>query len=286
MIKQFYYFFIWMRPKQWIKNSIIFIPLLFSESILDASSAATSFFVFSLFCIFVWSIYILNDIRDIEYDKSHTKKKLRPIPSGKLNKSFALATALVMIVSICILVFLVFGKYILLLFLAYLINTVFYIFFIKNIVILDIFSISFGFIVRWLIWILAIQTEVSIWFLLILFFGALFLWFLKRFQEVMLWVHSRKNIDSYNDDFLKQIIWMLANMLIISYSIYTFNSVQNPLLVLTVPFVVFWIIRYLYNISFLKKYSQSIEEVIFGDIHILVNTFLYIVSVVVILYFF
>gem|GEM_PF-5087117 len=98
-----------------------------------------------------------------------------------------------------------------------------------------------------------INTDISIWFLLILFFVALFFGFLKRYQEFKLSIFSRKNIFSFNEEFLKQIIFLLTTLIIISYSLYTFNSIQSKLFSITIPFVLFGILRYLYNIFYLKE---------------------------------
>lgn len=285
MIKQFYYFFLWMRPRQWIKNFIILIPLVFSWSFFDFDLLQNSILWFILFSIFVWSIYILNDFKDIDLDKNHPKKKNRPLASWKLNKNFALIFSIFIIFLSLFFSLFLFWKIIFLLFFLYFLNTIFYIFWIKNIVILDIFSISWWFILRWLIWIFLINTDLSIWFLLILFFWSLILWFLKRFQEVKLWVNSRKNLELYNEEFLKYVISMLTTLIIMAYSFYTFNSVQDQFLAVTIPFVVFWLIRYFYNIFFLQKYKEWIEEVIFWDKFLLINLFFYLLIVFLIIYF-
>jgi len=285
MIKQFYYFFLWMRPKQWIKNFIILIPLVFSWSFFDINLLQDSLLWFILFSIFVWSIYILNDFKDIDLDKNHPKKKNRPLASWKLNKKFALIFSFFSILSSLIFSYFLFWNVVFLLFFLYLLNTIFYIFWIKNIVILDIFSISWWFILRWLIWIFLINTDLSIWFLLILFFWSLLLWFLKRYQEVKLWLKSRKNIELYNEEFLKYVISMITTLIIMAYSFYTFNSVQNQFLAVTIPFVVFWLIRYFYNIFFLEKYKEWIEEVILWDKFLLSNLFFYFLIVFWIIYF-
>lgn len=286
MIKQLYFFLIGMRPKQRIKNIIIFIPLIFSWSLFNLIFLKISILWFLIFSLFTWFIYILNDLKDIELDKNHPKKKFRPLASWKLNKTFSLIFSIFSIIFFLFLSYFMFWKIIFLLFSLYLLNTILYIFWVKNMVIVDIFSISFWFILRWLLWIFLINTDLSIWFLLILFFWALLLWFLKRLQEVKLWVESRKNIKMYNEEFLKQIISMLTTLIIMSYSFYTFNSIQNELFAITIPFVLFWIIRYIYNIFYLEKYKESIEEVIFKDNFLLFNLLFYFIIVWVIIYLF
>lgn len=282
---QFYYYFIWMRPKQWIKNLIIFIPLLFSWFAFDLGAILNSMIVFLIFCIFAWSIYILNDIRDIEHDKNHPKKNKRPLASGKLNLNFALMLSLILISIALWSVYKLFDFWVLISFFIYLINTVIYIYFVKNIVIVDIFSISMWFVIRWLIWTFLIWSEISIWLLLILFFWALLLWFLKRFQELKLGLQTRKNITHYNEEFLKQIISMITTLILMSYSFYTFNSVQSKYIAVTIPFVIFGIIRFFYNIFYLEKFEHGIEEIILYDRYLLVNWLLYLITVFIVIYF-
>jgi len=274
-----------MRPKQWIKNIIIFIPLIFSWWIFNLDLFSNSFLWFLIFSIFVWNIYILNDIKDIDFDKKHPKKKNRPIASWKLNKNISLFIAILLILTTLFLSYYYFSVIVFGFFLLYLLNTLLYIFYVKNIVILDIFSISFGFIIRWLIWIYLIKVEVSIWFLPILFFASLVWWFLKRYQELKMWENSRKITKFYSEDFLKQIISMLTTLIIMSYSFYTFNSIQSHYLTLTIPFVLFWIIRFMYNIFFLEKYSEWIEDIILKDKFIIFDIFLYFFTVIWIIYF-
>jgi len=283
-MQQIYYFILWLRPKQWIKNFIIFIPLIFSWNLFNFYDFKNTIIIFFIFSIFVGSTYIINDYFDIQKDKNHPTKKKRVLASWKLNKKFALFLAIFLILLNLLLSFYFWWIIFFLLFLAYLSNTFFYTIFTKNIVILDVFSIALGFVIRWLIWIFAIWAILSEWFLLIIFFWALLLGFLKRYQEVKLKIQTRKNIESYNEEFLKQIISMILSILLFIYTLYTFNSVQSKLFIFTLPIVVFAIIRYYYNIFFLEKYKNSIEDIIFKDKFILFSGIFYIIFVILIIY--
>ena len=179
--------------------------------------------------------------------------------------------------------FKIWWNYICLLFIAYLINTVLYTLIIKNFEILDVFSIAIWFVIRWLIWVYAINVELSSRFLLILFFWALWLWFLKRYQEVMLSWDIRANISKYNDKFLEQITSIITWIIIISYALYTFNSVQSKLMVITIPFIAYIIIRYYYNIFYLKKYEESIENIILHDKSIIISWIILCLALIIIL---
>lgn len=283
MLKQVYYCFLALRPKQRIKNIIIFIPLLFSHLFTNFSSIIRTFVIFIVFCVFVWCTYIFNDYKDIEKDRQHPKKKNRPLASWKLNKNFALILSIILLIAALIFSFIFWWISIWVLFLAYLVNTVLYTLIIKKFEILDVFSIALWFIIRWLIWVYIINVELSPWLLIILFFWALWFWFLKRYQEVMLSWDIRTNITKYNEKFLEQVISIVTWIVIISYTLYTFNSVQSKLMVITIPFISYIIIRYYYNIFFLKKYEDSIETIILHDKPIVISSILLVIILFVIL---
>ena len=283
MFKQFYYYILALRPKQRIKNIIIFIPLLFSHLFTDTFSIIKTSIIFLFFCIFAWCTYVFNDYKDIEKDRKHPKKKNRPLASWKLNKNFALISSIILLIITLTFSFKIWWNYICLLFIAYLINTVLYTLIIKNFEILDVFSIAIWFVIRWLIWVYAINVELSSRFLLILFFWALWLWFLKRYQEVMLSWDIRANISKYNDKFLEQITSIITWIIIISYALYTFNSVQSKLMVITIPFIAYIIIRYYYNIFYLKKYEESIENIILHDKSIIISWIILCLALIIIL---
>lgn len=285
IISQYKYFLLSMRPKQWIKNFIIFLPLIFSWEFFNFFFLFKAIFIFMLFSFFVWATYILNDLKDIKNDRRHPKKSKRPLASWKLNERFALFLSILIIFLILLFVFIKLWFIIFILFLLYFINTFLYSFYIKNIVILDVFFIAFWFVIRWLIWIFIINVEISYWFLINLFFWALFLGFLKRYQEVESNINTRKNIEKYNIDFLKQINSMLATCILISYSLYTFQSTQPHSMICTLPIVTFVIIRYCYNIFFENRYLDSIEDILIKDKWIVLSGIVYIVIVFFVLYF-
>ena len=283
-MKKLYYIFLSIRPRQSIKNFIIFIPLIFSWYLFNLDKLFYVLIIFLLFSLFVWWTYIINDYLDIENDKRHPIKKNRPIASWEIPRNNALIIWIIFMLFSLISVYFYYNFIIFLLFILYLINSLLYSFVIKNIVVVDVFSIAFGFVLRWLIWIYVIWVFVSEWFLLIIFFWALLLWFLKRFQELKLNINTRKNIKNYNESFLMQVNMMLTTILLFIYTFYTFNSVQSKLFLLTLPLVVFWIIRYYYNIFFLEKYSEGIENIILADKSIMFSLVLYLLLVLIIIY--
>lgn len=281
MLKQIYYLIASMRPKQWIKNIIIFIPLIFSWELFQIQSLEKILMIFIVFSLFVWSTYIINDYKDREKDVNHPKKKYRPLASKKINSNFALFSAITILLSMLFLSYYISWILTLSMFIAYLINTTLYTFFIKKIEIIDVFSIAIWFVIRWLVWLFILDIMISPWLLIMLFFWALRFWFLKRYQEVKIGTETRSNISKYNEHFLEQTIWMITTIIIITYSLYTFSSVQSKLMVITIPFVTFWLIRYYYNIFYLKKYTDWIEDILVKDKFILFDIIIYTLIVII-----
>ncbi|MDR0606809.1 MAG: UbiA family prenyltransferase [Candidatus Peribacteria bacterium] len=274
-----------MRPPQIVKNGLILLPLLFSGELFQLEAVGRVLGIFVIFSVFVGSTYVINDYKDRVVDRSHPEKKKRPLASGKLHAGFALTFAMVLIVLSLIGAYRMGGVWILLLFLLYWINTTLYTLRVKHLVILDVFSIALGMVMRGVIGIAVLQAVYSIWFLLVIFFGALWFGYMKRYQEVQLGTHSRKILTSYNASFLEQIIGMITTVLITTYSFYTFNSVQSIRIVLSLPVFVFCIIRFYYTIFFQKNYQQAIERIIFSDPWLWGSTVLYLVLTMGIVYF-
>ncbi len=273
--KQIYYYLIGMRPKQRIKNLIIFIPILFSGKFLDIHTSGTAFLLFFLLSFFVWASYHINDYKDREKDRIHPTKKDRPLASGKLNTTFAVIASICIMIS-CIFVAYFINPIVALLFIIYLINTVIYSFYFKKKVIIDVFSISAGFIIRWLIGCFGLGIPVSERLMIILLFGSLLFGFVKRYQECKLKTETRDVMKYYNSDFLSQIIWIMTWTLILSYSLYSFQSIQSKRMVITVPITCFILLRIYYNIFFLHKYSEWLEEIVLEDKQILIAGLIYI----------
>jgi 4-hydroxybenzoate polyprenyltransferase len=285
ILSQLYYFILALRPKQWLKNIIVFIPLFFSDSIGDVHKILQSACIFILLSLFIGSTYIFNDIKDRVKDAQHPVKKHRPLASKKLHIYVAVIGALILLIATAWLMRYYFGAMVFLLAIVYLCNTTLYNLGIKQLVILDVFSIGMGFVLRWIIGTFAINVELSQWLLIMLFFGALFLGFLKRYQEVKLWTTTRSTMHEYNEEFLRQIISIITWILLIAYTLYTFNSTQPTSIILTVPIVAFVIIRYYYHIFTLQKHAESIEDIILGDKQIVISGVLYVIVFLAIRYF-
>lgn len=272
-----------LRPKQRIKNTIIFIPLVFAWLFFEPHLLLKTTLWFVLFCLFVWTSYILNDIKDIPYDQQHPKKKHRPLASGKLNKKVALYTSIILLIlSLTSLFFLNLHAWII--GIIYIVNTTIYTNCTKKIAILDVFSISLGFVLRWVLWAILIDVQISPWLLVVLFFGSLLLWYLKRYQERHLTTNTRENIRDYDPNFLQHLINSLITTVIVAYAFYSFNSTQSNTMLLSLPLVVYILYRFLYIVTVKKEYEKNIDSLLYSDSHIKISLLLYVVVVFCIIY--
>jgi len=256
-MKQLYYLF---RVNHYIKNLLVFVPLLFTSGLSDLSKLALSFKAFIIFSLIASMVYVINDLFDIKFDKKHPqKRKLKPLASGKISISFAyFSIAILSIISIFILLN---NKNLINVFLIYIIMNVFYSFFLKFIPILDIFILSFNYILRVYAGSVIIDVPLSNWMAITIFAGAIFISALKRRQEIIIHgTSSRPVLKKYSINYLNKIADYSAILSIVFYCLYVISV--NEKLVITIPLVLFGILRYSY-LSESKNFSDSpIDEII------------------------
>jgi 4-hydroxybenzoate polyprenyltransferase len=281
-----------MRPKQWLKNSFVFAALIFSQNLFHPRMLLTSIQAFLTFCLISGGVYLLNDLLDIEMDKRHPKKSLRPLASGRLNPLVArivFIAALAVSLTASFLINLSFGMTVL----GYLVIQVAYSMFLKNVIIADVFCIAAGFFLRVIAGAEAIGVLTSSWLLICTIFISLFLGLGKRRHELLLLGgdagNHRKVLDEYNIPLLDQMLSVATAGTVISYSLYTLSyetikKFNTENLWLTIPVVLYGIFRYLYLV-YRKGEGGSPESTLFEDIHLLASIVLYIIVVGVILYF-
>ena len=281
-----------LRIPQWIKNFFVFVPLVFSQHLFDQNYVKLSILGFIIFSLTSSSIYIINDLIDINEDKVHPIKKFRPIPSGLISSSRALITAIILAFSsFALLAFtnLYFGITVM----AYFAITILYSVGLKNIVILDVFTIAAGFILRILGGAFIINVEISSWLMLTTMFISLFLAVMKRRSELK---HvtgedsasTRKVLVHYSTNFLDQMSTVTSAGVIICYALYTVSQrtvsiFKTENLIYTTPFVVFGIFRYMYLVYIGKK-GENTSELLLSDLPMIVNILLYIITVIAIIY--
>lgn len=278
------------RPRQHVKNLLVFAPLFFSGMMSDEAKILSTFYTFVLFSIAASSIYILNDLKDVAEDKNHPTKKYRPIASGKVSKFNATLFANgLFFAAISCATFL--SQEITLIITAYLILNVFYSFGLKHIPILDVSIISIGFVLRIYSGVAAIGAEASVWIVLMTFLLAMFLALAKRRDDVLLHKKNmlvRVNISGYNLEFINAAMTIMASVVVVAYISYTISDavqvrLNNHNLYLTVFFVIIGMLRYL-QITFVEKKSGSPTDVILTDVFLQVTVVLWLVSFGLIIY--
>jgi 4-hydroxybenzoate polyprenyltransferase len=239
---------------------------------------------FIFFCMLSGSEYIINDILDIEKDRKHPTKCKRPVASGELKKSHALLFASILI--ICAL----WGSYLiniqfLMISITYLLLILSYSLFLKHLIIVDLLVISVGFVIRAVAGCLAIDVLISPWLIVCAFLLALFLALGKRRHELMLLgdeaKNHRKTLEDYSPEMLDQMISITTGALLISYSMYTFLA-DNIYMMLTIPFVVYGLFRYLFLVH-ARKFGGEVE-LLFKDRGMLISMALWGICVILVLY--
>ncbi|MEC7985511.1 MAG: decaprenyl-phosphate phosphoribosyltransferase [Myxococcota bacterium] len=273
-----------MRPKQWFKNVFLFAALIFSQQFLNLEAIVQALCAFGAFFAVSSSGYILNDIMDIEADRAHPKKKRRPIAAGHLSVPMAYALFAFLLIA---------GLggayrtslYLMLVTALYLCTTLSYSFYFKHIVILDIMFITAGFLWRVIAGAVAIDVKISPWIIVCTAFLALFLGFNKRRGELLLLDsnggETRKNLKDYSVELVRDFQAITSSGAILSYALYTILGPQ-PLLGLTLPFVLYGIFRYIYLISE-QGAGGAPDETLLKDKPILLNGVLYLIVTVSIL---
>ncbi len=287
-----------LRPHQWIKNLFVFAGIIFVGKASNSDYFASVTTVFIAFCAVSSSGYLLNDLFDIKKDRNHPKKSLRPIASGKVSVIWASVTAA------CLLLFaIVLSTYVSSkiggMIVLYALLTFSYSIALKNIVIIDIFIISLGFVVRVLAGAMAIGIEASPWLILCTLLISLFLAINKRRSELLAnpenATNQRKNLAQYTPEMLSEMSTTVTSALILAYWLYSFfmstslaatitpGTPQRPYMMVTVPIVIYALFRYLYLIH-KKKGGESPDEIIFADFPFLVSIFLWTVMIILIIY--
>lgn len=243
------------RPQQWVKNLLVFAALVFSGRLLDAEAFLRTVLVLVVFCLWSSSVYLINDLTDIEVDREHPQKKNRPLASGQLKKRAALVAALTLLILASLLTI----KLSLNLFwlgALYLVLNLLYSIRLKSVFGVDVLVVAGFYVFRAIAGGIAIEVEISHWLLLITFFGALFLVLGKRSYEAN---HNEK-LPTYSPQLTNQFMAMTAGITILSYTLYT--QAENtllfigPELILTIPLVVYGFLRYL---KLLEKEKQAYD---------------------------
>jgi 4-hydroxybenzoate polyprenyltransferase len=280
-----------MRPRQWTKNAFIFAALVFDGQLFNVNSSLRTLAGFALFCLVSSTVYIFNDIADVDADRQHPEKKKRPIPSGELPVNVAFSTGVVLILTTLVLGYLLEPAFALVIGLYFLIFMA-YTKWLKHVPILDVLVIASGFVLRVVAGVTLINVErFSPWLYVVMTLLSLFLGFGKRRAELSLLAQDagshRKVLEGYTIPLLDQYIMIVSGTFIVAYSLYTFsapNVPENHSMMLTIPFVAYTIFRYLYLIH-IEERGGAPEDVLLTDRPFQIALALWALTVLVVFYF-
>ncbi len=285
-----------LRPRQWMKNGVLFAGLIFSQNALDPLLVARAVSGFLVFCAVSSASYLINDFLDLERDRRHPEKKKRPMASGALAPGTGLAAAAVLL-AIGLAGATRLSSDFALVAVAYTLLIFAYSLILKRVIILDVLAIAVGFVLRAIGGVRVVQaadptTELSPWLEVCTLFLALFLATGKRHQELVLLEHDaathRRTLAEYSPRLLDLMMGVMTAATVIAYATYTIAPAtvakfQSPSLVYTVPFVVYGVFRYAYLVLE-RKSGGNPTEVLLTDLPLIVNVILWLAVVGVILY--
>ncbi|MBN1157514.1 UbiA prenyltransferase family protein [Candidatus Woesearchaeota archaeon] len=284
-------FFELIRVKQWYKNLMIFLPILFTQQIFNLHALWLTFIGFVGLCCISSSGYIINDIVDRKKDKHHEEKRKRPIASGKINVAAGIFFAVLLLAASFFLSFSL-NVYFLILTVIIFLNSLIYSVFLKNEAFVDILSIAINFVLRAFSGAIVIVINfkpwirVSPWLIFCPFFLSIFLSVMKREGDIKLLgrkaVEHKKSLVQYSPDIIDKLSVISTTLLVISYALLTVMS-PNPQLIVTMPFALYVIFRYFYLAETKPEIVRNPEKSL-ADLRILIGTGLYFISVFLLLY--
>jgi len=280
-----------MRPRQWSKNLILFAALTFSQNLFHPGMFMSVAIAFIIFCLLSGGVYILNDLIDLNQDRKHPRKSKRPLASGKLKVSIGIISGIIIVVLSMISAFLLNINFALIS-ISYFILQVVYSTLLKHIVILDVLTVSIGFVLRAIAGGEVIEVPISSWLLVCTILLALFLALGKRRHELLLLEENagqhRRILYEYSPGLLDQMISVVTASTVIAYALYTMSAetikkFNTDNLKYTIPFVLYGIFRYLYLIH-QKSEGGSPEKILLNDKPLIVNIILYLITIWFFLY--
>ncbi len=284
-----------LRPTQWTKNALVFAAFVFAlgdrEQVISLADFWLVFWAAVCFCLLSSAVYLLNDIQDIEQDRLHPTKRLRPLVAGTLSKPIAVVTAL-LLAGVALVGAAQVSTYLPLVLGSYAVMQMAYTYRLKRVPLVDVFMIAAGFVLRAIAGAVAITVTISPWLLLCTFLLALFLALCKRRHEKVVLeavsADTRTSMRGYDGQLLDQLIAIVSAATIVSYALYTLwpDTVQkfgSNHLSFTLPFVMFGLFRYL-DLVYRHEQGGHPEKILLTDMPLIVNLALYGLTVLGILY--
>lgn len=279
-----------MRPRQWLKNVFIFAPLVFDEKLFQPAPLGRTAAGFLILCLLSGAVYLFNDLQDFERDRQHPRKRHRPLPSGELDPRIAWgATAL--IPAALAYPALALDPWFTLIAYTYWGLNLAYSLWLKHQVILDVLALASGYVLRVAAGVPLVYVErFSPWLYLCTLLLALFIGFAKRRQEIVLLGDNARNhraiLEEYTVRFLDEMMGVVMAAIIVAYSLYTFsapNLPSNHAMMLTIPFVVYGVFRYLYLLH-VRGETLPPDELVLKDRSLQLTVILWMLAAILILY--
>jgi 4-hydroxybenzoate polyprenyltransferase len=262
-----------MRPKQWVKNGFVLAPLVFAGQFLNVDAVTDVLIAAILFCLASSATYIINDIQDVERDRKHPKKSLsRPIASGAVPVHMALALLAVLYAVLIAAAF--WMPAVMAVIAAYALLNVAYTFYLKHLPVVDIFTIAIGFVLRVYAGAMALSVPVSSWMFITTLCLALFLAAVKRRQELsQSGIEGRQVLKKYTVGLVDRYAEMSATAALLFYSMFVMSA--RPVLVVTVPLVLFGLFRYWYVVDAFER-GESPTDALLSDWPLLITVLMWV----------
>jgi 4-hydroxybenzoate polyprenyltransferase len=280
-----------LRPTQWSKNTVLFAALIFAKHLFNLHDCIAVILGFFAFCAVASGAYVMNDLRDCERDRRHPLKSLRPLPAGRVSRGTATALSMALIIAgLAGAASLGFGFGVMTC--LYLLLQVAYTFWLKEVVILDVFAIAAGFVIRAVAGGVVINVPVSPWLIICTFLLMTFLGFSKRRHELVLLegraTDHRASLREYSPYFLDQMISVVTASTVVAYAIYTaspevIRKLGTDKLYLTIPFVLYGIFRYLYLVH-QREEGGNPTQLLLSDRPLLADLLLWVITATMLIY--
>jgi 4-hydroxybenzoate polyprenyltransferase len=278
-----------IRPRQWTKNGFVLAGVVFAEKVSSTTALAHALLAFVVFCALSGAVYAANDVFDVEEDRKHPLKRFRPVASGEISARAALTFAAVLLVGALVLSFAVLPPGVGIAGIAYLVLQVLYSTILKHAAILDVMSISAGFVIRALAGVAAVSSPISPWLIVCTGLLTLFLGFSKRRHEIATLgegaVVHRKNLRDYSVPLLDEMMNIMISATIIAYTLYTFTVYERQdqiFMMGSIPFVVYGVFRYMLLVH--RDGGGNPDTLLLSDRPLQIALFLWLVVVGTVIY--
>jgi 4-hydroxybenzoate polyprenyltransferase len=276
-----------VRPKQWTKNGFVLAGVVFSGEALQVSGVIAALLAFVAFCALSGAVYAANDVLDVEEDRKHPTKRARPVASGEISVRAAIIYSILLAVGGLALAFFV-GLGVAVAGLGYLVLQAVYVPVLKHVAILDVMSISAGFVIRALAGVAAVGSPISPWLGVCTGLLTLFLGFSKRRHELAVWgdlaTSYRKNLKDYSVEMLDEMMNIMVSATIIAYIMYTFFAYNDSQMMASIPFVVYGVFRYMLLVH--RDGGGNPDTLLLRDRPLQITLLLWIAVVMAVIYLF